>query len=368
MTEYDIISDEYIFTSGVDKVSKRKICVIGNMLDRLSDGQSIKTAEIVNTLRDRYGEENVAVANYNHARKNKFKLFGLIFSALKNAECVVLCARGQVLGSLVRACCTINKLFGRPIFYIFIGGAITRVITEHPEQKSILDKVACVFPETETMKRSLEDHGVKNVKKLPNFKHMRLYTPDELEPVGEPPYKLVYMSRIATEKGVFQMIDTLKRVNAEKVKFTLDIYGKIDDDIAERFEKLKSEFPPEIRYLGVADAWKVPELIHGYFAQLFPTMARTEGHPASLIDGFFAGLPTIAARWDSCLDMLTEGGTALTYTLGDYNELYGLLNRVYDDPQTVEKMRPRCLAEAQKYLPEIAAKPLFDSIDGALKK
>lgn len=352
---------------GGAKVSKKDICIIGRFDPNAAyDGQMIKTLEIIRTLRERYGEEKVKAVSYHAVKDKKISLFRTLFSAFASARRIVLCARGAALSNLVRACVVINKFFKRPLFYVLIGGALADVTENRPELLPLLDTMEGIFVETETVLEKLEDQGVKKVYKLRNFKHLRLWNNVETPPVQKP-YKLIFMSRVAELKGVGEMVDIIKRINSDGVIYTLDIYGMPDPAYEEHFCKMKESFPEYIRYMGVADPFETADIIHPCFAQLFPTKCPTEGHPASVIDSFFAGVPVISARWNSCYDMIREGETGLTYALNDFDEFEKILRDAAKNPERVISMRSACLEEAKKYLPEIAAQPLFQVIDGTMK-
>ncbi|MBQ3100638.1 MAG: glycosyltransferase [Clostridia bacterium] len=348
-------------------MSKKDICIIGRFDPNAAyDGQMIKTLEIIRTLRERYGEDNVNAVSYHAVKENKPALLRTLFSAFASARRIVLCVRGAALPNLVRVCVAVNKIFRRPMFYVLIGGALADVTEQRPELLPLLDKMGGVFVETETVMQKLESQGVKRVFKLPNFKHLRLWT-DVEQPVMQKPYKLIFMSRVAELKGVGEMVDAVKRINSDGVIYTLDIYGKPDPAYEERFCKMKESFPEYIRYMGVADPFETADIIHPCFAQLFPTKCPTEGQPASVIDSFFAGVPLIAARWNSCYDMIREGETGLTYTLNDFDEFERILRDAANYPERVISMRAACLEQAKKYLPEVAAQPLYQVIDESMK-
>ena len=347
-------------------MSKKDICLIGRFDPNAAyDGQMIKTLEVIRALYDRYGKDKVNAVSYHAVKDNKIALFRTLFSAFASARRVVLCARGVALPSLVRACVLINKIFKRPLFYVLVGGTLADVTEQRPELLPLLDTMEGIFVETETLQKKLAAQGVKRVDKLPNFKHLNLR--DDEQPVHKKPYPLVFMSRVAELKGVAEMVDAVKRINSDEVIYTLDIYGKTDPDFDARFAEMQENFPDYIRYMGVADPFETADIIHAYFLQLFPTKCPTEGQPASVIDSFFAGVPIISARWNSCYDMIREGETGLCYTLNDFDEFERILRDAAEHPERIYAMRPACLKEAEKYMPEVAAAPLYQAIDKTMK-
>ena len=58
-----------------------------------------------------------------------------------------------------------------------------------------------------------------------------------------------------------------------------------------------------------------------------------------------------------------DGETGLVFPLDDFDGFEAILRKIYDEPSIIERMRPACLEEAKKFLPEAAAAPLFEMID-----
>ena len=342
---------------------KNRICVIGNMdSGLLCEGQTVKTVETARLLAETFGEENVKRLSYHKVKDSRVGTMRLLLRAFFGAEHIVLVVFSALVKTLVRVCVSLNRVFHRKLYYVLIGGSLGKMMRSSPKVAETLNAMDGIFVESGSLADELTAAGVRGVRQMSNFKHMRKFTEDDLDVQSDPPYKLIYFSRISERKGFVEMLDVVRAVNADKVRYTLDIYGYVDPDFAARYAELEKDFPPEVRYMGVADAWSTTETIHGYFAQLFPTKCPTEGHPGSIIDSFYAGVPVIVSEWNFRRDMIREGETGLVFPMGDFDAMKRLLLKVYDDPSVVERMRPLCLAEAEKYEPAAAGKPLIDLI------
>lgn len=334
-------------------MSKSKFCIMGNFSrDNAFDGQTIKTLEIVDRLGEIYGKENVRECNYRAIKDSKVKLFKAIFNAFRKSEKILVLASNTGVMNLVKACTIINRIFKRDIYFILVGAALMETINETPESVDVLKKLKHIIVETETLKKDLMAHGLERVTVFPNFKKLRLFKEDELKYEYQKPYKLIYMSRIMDLKGFSEMLREIRRINENGIKYTLDIYGRIWPDYVEEFARLKEDFPEYIVYHGIANAWDTSEIMHDYFLHLFPTKCPTEGQPASIIDSFFAGLPTLSARWDYYGDMLRENETAVSFERCNFDEFREKLEYYYDHPEEIAAMRVYCIKEAEKYLPE----------------
>lgn len=345
-------------------MGKSKFCVLGNFSrNNAFDGQTIKTLEIVDRLAEIYGKENVLECNYREIKSSKVKLLKAFFTAFRKSEKVLVLANNTGVMNLVKVCTMINKIFKRDIYFILVGAALMDTVNETPASLDVLKKLKHIIVETETLKQDLLKCGLERVTVFPNFKKLRHYKGDELATEYEKPLKLVYMSRIMDLKGFPEMIREIKRINSNALKYQLDIYGKIEPEFKDEFDVMEKEFPEYIKYHGLADAWKTSEIMHKCFLHLFPTKCPTEGQPASIIDAFFAGLPTLSARWDYYADMLREGETAVSFERCNFDEFREKLEYYYDHPEEIAKMREFCSKEAEKYMPETVMKDLVKVLE-----
>ena len=87
------------------------------------------------------------------------------------------------------------------------------------------------------------------------------------------PYRFCIFSRVMKEKGIEDAIDAIQSINedAGRVICSLDIYGRIDDGYAERFEEVLKNVTEAIQYKGMVPYDKSVEAIKDYYALLFPT-------------------------------------------------------------------------------------------------
>ncbi len=345
-------------------MSKSKFCVIGAFDSaNATNGQIIKTIEIGDLLTERYGEKDVLKIDYFTIKHSLFKMFKAVVSGFIKGEKVILITSNYTVKNLIWACTLINKFFRRPIYLILIGAMLAEDMDKDKRVGRIVGQLNGIFLETETAKRELAERGLKGLYIMPNFKKLRKFSIDELPSEYTKPYRLIFMSRVVALKGVTQMINEIKRINADTVKYTLDIYGHIDPEYAEEFEALKCEFPEYIRYMGMASPNTTSEIMKDYFLHLFPTTCATEGQPASIIDSYFAALPVLSGRWNSCGDMVKEGRTGISFELNNFDDFREKLEYIYEHPELINSMRPYCAEEAKLFEPDAAMDLLTRVID-----
>ena len=107
---------------------------------------------------------------------------------------------------------------------------------------------------------------------MPNFKNIAVIDASGLPQSISEPYRLCCFSRVKREKGILDALNAVREVNSKagRMVFSLDIYGSIDDDFKQDFEKAVSESSSFVKYMGVAEYSRTTEILENYFSLLFP--------------------------------------------------------------------------------------------------
>jgi len=344
----------------------RKICVIGHFGFGLNaaDGQTIKTATVTRALQNAYGDDAVTTYDTHGSIKTLLKMPFLVHRALQNSEQIVIFPAHRGLRVIVPLLSFFNRRYHRSLHYCVIGGWLPELLANHPFLTARLKEFDGIYVETKTMKHTLESMGFANIFIVSNCKPLTPLAEGEMQTSYEEPYRLCIFSRVMKEKGIEDAVQTVKRVNdgRGRIIFTLDIFGPVDALQKDWFEKLQDTFPVYVRYRGTVPSDQSADTIKDYFALLFPTRFYTEGVPGTIIDAYAAGVPVIAARWESFHDMINDGVTGIGYPFDDADGLYRVLSDVCSDPQRIIRMKASCAAAAADYLPQNALKPLFDNL------
>ena len=341
-------------------MKKYKICVTGNCNDEITyDGQTIRTRRVLAELEKVYGKDRIKFINYRYLKSSKPKLLFELVKGFAGCENFLVISIGDSIRTLAPVCFKINKLFRRKVYYELIGGSLPNKIKDSKNLETA-KRYEGIFVETSAIYDALKNAGLTRVYRFPNFKYPPVLSGKT--PSDKPPYRLVYMSRVCEEKGTAEMIEVVKKVNADKVRFTLDIYGGIELAFKETFAKIQKDLPEYIAYKGVAEFEKTSEILQEYFLQLFPTKVPTEGHPASILDSYFAGVPVLCSRWNSFADIVDENSTGLAFDFGDYSDMERKLREIYDRPETVISMRKNCVEKTKQFAPETVIKIMTEVI------
>lgn len=328
-----------------------------------ANGQTVKTVNLRGELEKIYGKGKVKRFNTYGFKKNPIKSVGGFLRLIRECENVVMLPSLGAVKILVPIAAFYKKKYGCRVYYSVIGAWIGKVLKRKRHLLAAMKKLDGIFSETQTLKNELEELGLENVEIMVNFKNMPLQSEQDMPKNYKKPFALCYMSRITEMKGIGELVETIKKVNREEIRFTLDIYGPVEKDYAEHFEGLRKNFPEYIKYKGVASSDKASEILKDSFVQVFPTKYATEGIPGSVIDSYFAGVPVLAARWNSCYDIIDEGITGITFELGNFSQLEERLAEIAENPEKVLAMKPHCLKKAELYNPDNAIKVLTSKME-----
>lgn len=326
------------------------VCVVGNYGDKkvLTDGQGIKTLELYESLKKRYGYKEVSKVNL--FKKNKFILsVKLIYQLIKCDNLIILVSkngRKTVIPFLV----LLNKIFKKNIYHSLIGSTTHQTLQENPKLINCYNQLAGNWSETMTEKKLLEDCGLKNVRVIKNFKNLYPLEENELIYNSKKPFRFCTFSRVEEMKGIPNIVRTINEINHNhgEIICTLDIYGYVMDNYKSDFEILKNEFGEAIRYCGIVDFDKSVQVLKEYYMLLFPTKYYTEGIPGTILDAFSAGLPIICSEWESCYDIISSE-VGVVYEFNNDNALLLAIENSIARPEVINKMKKACLNEARKY-------------------
>lgn len=344
---------------------KKAVGIIGHFAFGLhfSDGQTVKTRTFADAIEERTCGSILKEDTHGGA-KTLFRLPFQLYRLLSKCDSVLILPAQRGLRFMAPLLSLMNRFFHRKLHYCVVGGWLPSLIRSRRGLCRRLKRFTGIHVETNTVKKALEAMGFSNVDIIPNCKSLDIMEESKLKHAYSEPYRLCTFSRVMREKGIEDAVNAVERLNREngKTVCTLDIYGQVDPAQKEWFEQISSGFSDDIRYRGVAPYDQSVSVLRDYFALLFPTRFYTEGVPGTIIDAYAAGLPVIAARWESFSDIIDDGTTGIGYPFEDTDGLYTVLSDVCANPLDLVGMKVNCLHRASDFRPENALKPLFEQI------
>ena len=334
-----------------------KICIIGafDFVGLDTGGQPVKSRELFNLIKNKFGDNQVDYLETYRWRKRLFYFVPRLFQSICCSDTFIMLPAQNGVTVFSKILYLLKKSKRKcNIFYSVIGGWLPEKISESPRLKKYLQVFDGIWVETSLMKRSLDSMGFCNVTIIPNFKKLTLLRFIDLPNVLSQPLRLCTFSRVMEEKGIEDAINAVNTINSRygKTIFTLDIYGYIADNYLDTFYRLMSTFPEYIKYKGVVMPNDSVSVLQNYFCLLFPTRFYTEGLPGTIIDAYASGLPIITALWKNYEDIFIESVTGWGYEFGNVQALIELLEKAASNPVEFSRMRKNCLLEAERFRPE----------------
>lgn len=307
-------------------------------------------------------QETAVAGNGTHggfsALKNVMKQS---INALKYHKNVIIMPAENGLRIFAPILLILNVIFHRKLHYVVIGGWLPQFLKNRKCLSFFLKKFDYIYVEANDMKVQLEKKGFNNVFVVPNCKELVILKNEDLVYDETEPYKLCTFSRVMKEKGIEDAVNAVNKINKLENRrvFILDIYGQIDKNQEEWFEKLQSMFPDFIRYGGLIPYDKSTDVLKNYFALLFPTYYEGEGFAGTLIDAMAAGVPVIASDWKYNKEIVEDGKTGIIM----HNSLEKELLNILQEKEQWMRMKKLCVLEAKKYLPSVALQPLIENLN-----
>lgn len=343
----------------------KKVSVIGLFCTGIdvSDGQAVKTRIITQEIEKVFGAQCVNRIDTYGWKKHPVRLLVRSVVAVRRSRHVIFMTDEGGIKVFPWLLCAANIFATCSLHYVVVGGWLIHFLKKHAFIRACLRKFAGIYVETAVMKHALEEQGFENIILMPNCKPLTPLAPQQLEE-HRAPFRFCTFSRVMKEKGIDDAVEAVREVNARfgETVCRLDIFGQVDPKQVEWFESLCKTFPQEVRYCGVVNYEQSAEVLKDYFVLLFPTEFFTEGVPGTIIDAYAAGVPVVAARWESFTDVVDDGITGIGYPFGKQDCLAEVIMSVVEHPEIVMGMKINCLQKAYRYLPGSVMEALISKI------
>ncbi|WP_415897576.1 glycosyltransferase family 4 protein [Neptuniibacter sp. QD57_21] len=118
--------------------------------------------------------------------------------------------------------------------------------------------------------------------------------------------RVVYLSNLMTEKGIFDLLEALRLLKSKGVYFEAKLAGGIDPNIADRVFENIQELGCNVRYLGLVKGIEKKELLTWGNVFVFPTYYRSEGQPIALLEAMTTGNSIITTKHAGIPDILCD--------------------------------------------------------------
>lgn len=229
-----------------------------------------------------------------------------------------------------------GKGFLGNISVFMMGMGTPGYLRAHPGFIDEVSRGRCIFAESETLVRELEDLGCA-ARYLPNFrKGNRACEP---HPVGHVVH-FVYFAQVRAEKGFDTLAEAIRILNEAGLqdKFDIAVYGNVIESYRQQFEQLLAA-TPNMEYRGVFDAssGNVYSELNQYDSST--SSSWREGMSGSNIECKFAGIANIVSDAGFNPECVHDGIDGLLVKARDVDSLTSAMRRVIEDHGLLERLK-----------------------------
>jgi len=217
-------------------------------------------------------------------------------------------------------------------------------------------------PSTETLQQ-LQGLGIGNLEICPNGVDKSMFSPqyrsnqirrilsmDEKTPI------LLYVGRIAPEKGLNVLIKAVKILNQSHTQFKLVMVG--DGPDRERLTKANID---NVVFLGYKTGSELQDIYASADIFVFPSTTETFGNV--ILEAMSSGLPIVAARAGGVKDNVIDMYNGITFTPDNPMEMTGAIQKLVDD----QGLRSQLSINAASYALTKTWDGVFDSFFARLQ-
>jgi glycosyltransferase involved in cell wall biosynthesis len=147
----------------------------------------------------------------------------------------------------------------------------------------------------------------KKIYVLKNFVIDELFLPDKtLESKNYQELRIVYLSNLMEEKGIFDLLEALKTLEQQNISYKAKIAGNIAPENQERAQKY-FDVLEHTEYLGVVNVPQKTELFTWSNTFVLPTYYTMEGQPISILEAMATGNLVITTPHAGIPDVFENG-------------------------------------------------------------
>lgn len=339
-----------IVKNKIEEKNKKRLLFIGalNLNQSPNGGEEYKNQVFVHKLKSYY---DCKIMDTHEWRKNKFiALTILVESFTGTYHSIILSASSKSTYRLIQILSLSKKVLNK-ISYFVIGGYFPEALNEGIYKVKYYTSLKAIILEGEILKNKINTkQTLSNVGVIPNFKKFDLNLPTGKK--NSDLVEFVFLSLITKDKGtdlIFKAAELLIE-NGYSGKFTISLYGKIDEMYKQEFlESLNTH----IKYEGYINIMQNPidsyQILSNYDCMLFPSYFLGEGFPGVIIDAYIAGLPVIASDWHMNREVIDNGVNGIIFTSKNEIELSKAMERLIENPQLLVDMSINVRKKASEF-------------------
>lgn len=224
----------------------------------------------------------------------------------------------------------------------------------------ILKKSSAIIALSPTIAASIKEKlGLNNVKVCLNG----VTIPDATTFIKENKYKqkplnILFLSNLMHEKGIFELLDAVIRLNNIGIYLHLNIAGAIEPSINSKVTKLLQDNPEHITYHGIVHGEKKSTLLSE--SAIFCLPSYDEGIPLSILEAYAHGCAVVTTSVGGIPDIFRENENGYLCKPKDIESLISALAAAERQREDLTRMGNHNIQEAhQKYSLSTFTKNIF---------
>lgn len=342
----------------------KKINFIGSLPPPVG-GETVKNSILIEALEKRDVELNTI-----NILKSKFILSRYLLSLFfKKDENLIMSLSSKARLFFIPYAFFLIKINGYDVALLPIGGRLYDEIEGMPfflrkVFVKFLSEFDQIYVESKYLKEQLNNMLDREiVSYLPNFKER----PDN---VSNDPYEegdkleLVYLGRMAEDKGIFDMVDAFDILRDKNRDMELHFYGTFpkEDSVKMRFQK-KIEGKERIIHHGYLSDEELIETLSDHHLFVFPTYHAGECFPGVLLDAFFSGLPVVASDWRFNGEIIENEKNGLLCEPKDPKDIAKKIDKLYKNEKLLRDMSRNAFVMSERYDVDTVVDGLLDDLE-----
>ncbi len=170
---------------------------------------------------------------------------------------------------------------------------------------------------------------------IPNFAESYLLDDNVSKDYGQ--LKVIYLSNLMKEKGIFQLLKSLKELELKKVSYKAKIAGNMSDDLAEELMNAIDDLE-HVEYVGVVHGNEKKMLLDWGNVFVLPTFYKMEGQPISILEAMATENLIITTRHAGIPDVIVEGSNGYFVEKEDHQSITEILTYLAANKESVQKV------------------------------
>lgn len=349
-------------------MEQNRVLIIGNsgIKHKSTDGQTIKVRLYIDALK----KECVPFefVDLEGGIKNIFKISRQIKKGIKKCDRIILltASRGvkyfiplinhfnkehKVFILPMIGCNILNKYLKRvSIDEYFDYFNLKKEFKLKKKDRKQISKIDLILPENAAVANLVKHYfPSSNIEILDNFRFVDCEYNEHFN--NGKTLKLVYLSRVWKEKGIFDLMEAIDAISKTTNDITLDIYGKksLNDDENKLFNLMLSK-NKNIKYCGELDPSQSISTLHQYDLFVFPTKYKGEGTPGVLAESLIAGTPILTSDFSNANSILKCDEDSIYFSLGNNIDLINKILYVYNNKEKLKLLGRNCIINSKRFI------------------